>query len=110
MAVVGSGSSSEEIGDVPLGDMSMADSSIPDVVQSTDADSDIEMSESVAHTVDNAEASLVDGMDSVSVSEEDVIQDIAAQELHLLLCVQICVSLVVQNVVCSGIVDTGATF
>ncbi|KAL9539175.1 hypothetical protein MBANPS3_010418 [Mucor bainieri] len=97
-----------------------------EATESAAADTDIEISESDAYAAEDAEnlcgraqASLVDGMHGVSVDEGDMLQDMSAQEckfevvfssLPTLRSNSICVPLVVQNVVCFGIVDTGATF
>ncbi|KAK4518183.1 uncharacterized protein ATC70_001534 [Mucor velutinosus] len=94
--------------------------------ENTEVDSDVEMSESDGHTITDAEdlcgraqASIVDGMDSVSVSDVDLVQNLSAQECKFdavfsapptLRSNAICVPIVVQNVICFGIVDTGATF
>lgn len=104
----------------------MAGSSVSDN-QNAAADSDVEMTESYAHTGDEdvkdlvGRASfLVNGMYSVTV-DADLSQDLAGQECKFgaVFCAppstmrtnSICVPLVVQNVVCFSIVDTGgATF
>ncbi|KAK4514847.1 uncharacterized protein ATC70_002452 [Mucor velutinosus] len=95
--------------------------------ENTEVDSDVEMSESDGHTITDAEglcgraqASIVDGMESVSVSDVDLlVQNLSAQECKFdavfsapptLRSNAICVPIVVQNVICFGIVDTGATF
>jgi len=96
-------------------------------VVSTTVDTDIEMSESDDHSVEDeadlkmkAQASsLVDGMSSVCVNDADLLLNMAAQECKFdavfsapptMRSNSICVPILVQNVVCFGIVDTGATF
>ncbi|CEP16403.1 hypothetical protein [Parasitella parasitica] len=66
-----------------------------------------------------AEATLVDGMSNVSFADAELAMNMAAQECKFdavfsapptMRSNSICVPLVVQNVVCFGFVDTGATF
>ncbi|KAK4515760.1 uncharacterized protein ATC70_010713 [Mucor velutinosus] len=89
-------------------------------------DSDVEMSESDdSSNADEADlraktqATLVDGMAQVSVSETDLILNMSAQlcKFDTVLSApptmrpnSICVPIVVQNVVCFSYVDTGTTF
>ncbi|CAO3643495.1 unnamed protein product [Mucor fragilis] len=96
------------------------------VVPAPTVDSDIEMSESDMHSVGDeadlkmrAEATLVNGMASVAVEDADLLMNLSAQACKfdavfsappIMRSNYICVPLVVQNVVCFGIVDTGSTF
>jgi hypothetical protein len=96
------------------------------VVPAPTVDSDIEMSESDMHSVGDeadlkmrAEATLVNGMASVAVDDADLLMNLSAQACKFdavfsapptMRSNYICVPLVVQNVVCFGIVDTGSTF
>ena len=90
-------------------------------------DTDIVMSESDCRPDNDdeadlkmrAEASLVDGMSNVAVEDADLLMNLSAQACKFdavfsapptMRSNSICVPLVVQNVVCFGIVDTGATF
>ncbi|CEP08563.1 hypothetical protein, partial, partial [Parasitella parasitica] len=68
---------------------------------------------------ERAQATLVDGMSNVTVKDPEVFQNMAAQECKFdavfsapptMRSNSIFVPLVVQNVVCFGLVDTGATF
>ncbi|KAL9536773.1 hypothetical protein PS6_011817, partial [Mucor atramentarius] len=129
-SVVSLSSSSAAVADH---DKVMTGSSSPPVavpavpVVSTTVNTDIEMSESDDHSVEDeadlkmkAQASsLVDGMSSVCVNDADLLLNMAAQECKFdavfsapptMRSNSICVPILVQNVVCFGIVDTGATF
>jgi hypothetical protein len=90
------------------------------------ADSDIEMSETGECSTDDesdlcekAQSTLVETMSNVSVVDDELIVNMSAQQCKFdavfsapptMRSNSICVPLVVQNVVCFGLVDTGATF